>query len=243
MMDFNNVTKPCLLLPPDPTMSILSFIPPPQLHLMMGCVNHPFNLMRSLMAHHQKLPEFDKWCRKHSITRRGYEANSLDGNNSSLFMKAVEKLREAKMEVPEGTEDEGEPLVPPSGGPILDTLSSLLKVVQGTMSHQLDPSYKEYIASYKTHLLSLPGHMMAACGMKTQLTWKEHVVICHLEQWLDANKRGLAPYSEQASESIHKMHEKLSWGNYKVPVGHKNYAKRIKLSVVKTSSLNFGLVE
>ena len=85
-------------------------------------------------------------------------------------MKAVEKLREAKMEVPEGTEDEGEPLVPPSGGPILDTLSSLLKVVQGTMSHQLDPSYKEYIASYKTHLLSLPGHMMAACGMKTQLT-------------------------------------------------------------------------
>ena len=69
------------------------------------------------------------------------------------------------------------------------------------------------------------------------------MVICHLEQWLDANKRGLAPYSEQASESIHKMHEKLSWGNYKVPVGHKNYAKRIKLSVVKTSSLNFGLVE
>ena len=85
--------------------------------------------------------------------------------------------------------------------------------------------------------------MMSVCNLKTAITWKEHVLLCHLEPWCDANKRGLAPFSEQASESIHKMHEKMSWGHYKVPIGHKNYAKRIKLSVVKTSSSNFGLVE
>ena len=70
-MEFNNVTLPCLLFPPDPTASVLSFIPPPQLHLMMGATNHPFNLLRSIMATNNRLQQFDKWCSKNSITRRG----------------------------------------------------------------------------------------------------------------------------------------------------------------------------
>ena len=77
----------------------------------------------------------------------GYESNSLDGNNSSLLLKAVPKLRTAKLDCPEAAED-GELLAPPTAGPILDTLSALLKLVQGTMSHTLDPLYKEYIARW-----------------------------------------------------------------------------------------------
>ena len=181
----------------------------------------------------------DKEC---NTALSGYDSNSLDGNNSSLLLKAIPKLRTAKLGGPEAGED-GELLAPPTAGPILDTLSALLTVVQGTMSYQLDPLYREYIASYRTHLTALPAHMMAVCNLKTSLTWKEHILCVHLEPWLDANQRGLAPYSEQASESIHKMHEKTSWGHYKVPQGHKQYAKRIKLSVVKTSSANCGIVE
>ena len=71
MADFNNVILPALLIPPDPTISVLSFIPPPQLHLMMGAVNHPFNLLRSLMGTHNRIPQFEKWCSQNSITRRG----------------------------------------------------------------------------------------------------------------------------------------------------------------------------
>merc|ERR1719319_2134134 len=111
-MEFNNVTLPCLLFPPDPTASVLSFIPPPQLHLMMGATNHPFNLLRSIMATNNRLQQFDKWCSKNSITRRGYDSNSLDGNNSSLLLKAIPKLRTAKLGGPEAGED-GELLAPP----------------------------------------------------------------------------------------------------------------------------------
>ena len=59
-------------------------------------------------------------------------------------MKAVDKLRVAKLEGP-GAAEGTELLAPPSVGPILDTLSALLKLVQGTMSYSLDPNYKNFI--------------------------------------------------------------------------------------------------
>ena len=61
--------------------------------------------------------------------------------------------------------------------------------------------------SYKTHLLSLRAHMQTVCGQNVMYSWKEHLLMVHLQPWLDVNQRGLALYSEQASESIHKMHK------------------------------------
>jgi hypothetical protein len=63
--------------------------------------------------------------------------------------------------------------------------------------------------------------MMTACGAKFSFTWKEHIVACHLEPWLDEHGEGLAKYSEQASESIHHWFKVRAWAHYKVPVGHK----------------------
>ena len=154
-------------------------------------------------------------------------------------MKAAEKLGTAKLEGTDAAAD-GELLAPPAAHPIMETLAALLKVVQGTMSHKLSPRYKEYIARYKTNLANLHDHMKKVCDLTCTYTWKEHVLLVHLEEWLDDNKRGMAPFSEQASESIHKMHHKRSWAHYKLPVGHKNFAKHVMLSVVKTSSSNIG---
>ena len=97
--EFNNVTLPCLLIPPDPTISVLSFIPLPQLHLMMGAVNHPYNLLRSLMGTNNRCPQFDKWCSTNSITRRGEQCgyqgdkNSTTSDLNCLFIKTCVSLK------------------------------------------------------------------------------------------------------------------------------------------------------
>ena len=71
----------------DPEALVLDIIPPPQLHLMMGAVNHLYNIVRRHMikvkrgeikcflyiSHSQvgKLRSFDDWCQKQGISRRG----------------------------------------------------------------------------------------------------------------------------------------------------------------------------
>ena len=104
----------------------------------------------------------------------------------------------------------------------------------------LAASYKEDIQRYKELRAKLPKCMMDAFGLKVGYSWKEHVLLVHLEPWLEVNQIGLASLSEQASESIHHVHNVRSWNHFKVPEGHKKYASRIKASVVKLNSMNLG---
>ena len=146
-------------------------------------------------------------------------------------MKALGKLRLATLE-------NGKSLLPDDALPIVETLEAFKALVSATMSYTLNPNYKELILKYKTLLSALPDHMKDVCGQKPGFTWKEHILVTHLEPWLDAHKVGLAKYSEQASESIHHVHEVRNWANLKVPEGHKDYAKRVLWSVVKGTSNN-----
>ena len=211
----------------------------PELHLMMGSTNKLFNLVKKVMEYHGREEAFDKWCKKCSITRRGHNDNQLDGNNCKAFMRAIKKLQEAKLAGPEAAED-AEKLLPSTGLPILDALAALETVVKSTMSHTLAASFKEDIQRYKDMRAKLPESMMAAFGLKVGYSWKEHVLLVHLEPWLEVNQIGLASLSEQASESIHHVHNVRSWNHFKVPEGHKQYANRIKASVVKLNSMNLG---
>ena len=71
MAKFANCVRPCLMTVPDPTVSVLSVIPIPELHVMMGCTNHQFNLLKKLMAAQGRLEQLFAWCRRCSITLRG----------------------------------------------------------------------------------------------------------------------------------------------------------------------------
>ena len=194
-----------------------------------------------LMVHYGRFEEFDKWCSTNSITRRGYDTNQLDGNNCRAFMKSVDKLKTAKLK---GKDEppEAENLLPPSPSCllILDTLQALQSVVKGTMSHVLASSYKQDIGRYAELRAQLPPLVKSECGSGVTYSWKEHILIVHLESWLDDHQIGLASVSEQASESVHHFHEVRSWSHYKVPEGHSKFMQRVTASVVKFSSLNTG---
>lgn len=154
-------------------------------------------------------------------------------------MKSIGKLREAKLDGPEAAED-AEKLLPSAGLPILETLAALETLVKNTMSHTLAATYKEDILRYRNLRSKLPECMMDAYGLKVEYSWKEHTILVHLEPWLDVNQIGLATLSEQASESIHHVHNVRSWNHFKVPEGHKDYLSRVKASVVKLGSMNLG---
>ena len=127
----------------------------------------------------------------------------------------AENLKVAMLE-----ETYGELLLPEDAYPIIETLSALYQVVEGTMGHGLDENYSKLIKSYTDNLRALPNHMSNVYGVKMSITWKEHIVCAHLEEWLDIHKTGLALYSEQAGESIHHKYKVRTWRHFKVPPGH-----------------------
>ena len=68
---YANCVRPCLMTVPDPSVTVLSVIPIPELHVMMGCTNHQFNLLKLLMTAEGRLEQLLAWCRRSSITLRG----------------------------------------------------------------------------------------------------------------------------------------------------------------------------
>lgn len=145
---FKNCVHPCLLVVPDPRVSVLSMIPLPQLHLLLGCVNHLFNMLKDVMKKEDRLQKFLDWCKKNSISLRGLASSQLDGNNSKQLMKCADKLLSATMD---GQEDfipgvNSIFLLPEAGLPIIETMKAFNCVTSGTMSRKLDPTYKELIA-------------------------------------------------------------------------------------------------
>ena len=66
----------------------------------------------------------------------------------------------------------------------------------------------------------LPAHMKAHFQVKVSFTWKENILTCHLEEWLNENQQGLAKFSEQAGEAVHHSFKVRSWQHFKVPPGH-----------------------
>ena len=66
---------------------VLHVIPPPELHLQMGVVNHILDLLIDIFG-----DLILDWMKNNQIYRRGYQGGGLSGNNCRKFLKLVEKL-------------------------------------------------------------------------------------------------------------------------------------------------------
>ena len=111
MQKFKNVIHPSLLKR-DPGTSVLSVVPPPELHLLMGAVNWALEQFYDLMPEDQ----LKNRMRTKGISVRGYQGGGLDGVNSNLFLKHLNFLFFS---------------VPADAQPVKDMLASLKVVVEG----------------------------------------------------------------------------------------------------------------
>ena len=76
--------------------SIWHAIPIPELHSLMGCTNHPLELLRKYLEKLGLEEELWLWCDGKSVTRRAYNGKSkLDVNNSTRFLSCVYELKMA----------------------------------------------------------------------------------------------------------------------------------------------------
>ncbi len=72
-------------------------------------------------------------------------------------------------------------------------------------------------------------------GSEMGVSWKIHILVCHLPDWLDAKAVGMAQYSEQACEATHHDFEGTH-KRFKRAVGHDDHGKNLRRSVVEYSS-------
>ena len=166
-------------------------VPPPELHLMMGAVNHKLALMWQYLATQGLEHKLWEWCDSKGVTRRGYNGvNKLDGNNSAMFLENIEDIRHTDWFPEEAT-------------PIVDCLLAFRDVKDSTFSLELKNGWENTISLYTSMFSELQVYSEATLGLHLTCTWKIHIICCHLSPFLSKVQCGMANYSEQTGESIH----------------------------------------
>ena len=72
-------------------------------------------------------------------------------------------------------------------------------------------------------------------GVKIALTWKVHIMVCHVTQWLDEHPIGLGLFAEQTCESSHHDFKKTQ-KRFAVSEDHPDHGKKLRRAVVDYSS-------
>ena len=90
---------------------------------------------------------------------------------------------------------------------------------------------KKMFVNLKNSVLSLQ-ELCENQGKKLSLTWKVHILLCHVEPLVLSHKCGLGRYAEQVGESIHAKF-KPTLSRYNRSEGHTEHGDKL-LSAVKT---------
>ena len=72
-------------------------------------------------------------------------------------------------------------------------------------------------------------------GVNVRMSWKIHILTCHVGQWLDEHPVGLGIYAEQTCESAHADFKKTE-KRYLVDEANPDHGKRLRRAVVDYSS-------
>ena len=183
--NYKNVIHPCLLKG-EPDTTILSSIPLPELHLMMGAVNWALELLYKVVPK----DELQRRMRSKSISVHGYHGGGLDGNNSSNFLKNLDFIFEP---------------LPATLQPVHTMLTRFKKVVDSCFSMDLAMTYQEDIDTFNQSVYDMIDHCQGTLNINLKPTWKMHILVCHLKPFLDEKQTGLGIYCEQTSEAAHVM--------------------------------------
>ena len=183
--NYKNVVNPCLLKG-EPDTTILSSIPLPELHLLMGCVNWALEVLYKVVPK----DDLQRRMRTKSISVHGYHGGGLDGNNSSNFLKNLDFIFEP---------------LPDTLQPVYTMLTTFKKVVDSCFSMDLALTYEEDIDTFNQSVYNMIDHCQGILNINLKPTWKMHILVCHLKPFLDEKQTGLGINCEQTSEAAHVM--------------------------------------
>ena len=205
--EFDNVVHPSLLEIPGSTL-IIDVIPPMELHLMLGIVNHLFQQLQSIW------PQCKEWPKKLHIQEQPYHGGHFAGNDCHKLLQNVDLLQQM-------AENSGAFQI--MG--FVEILRKFRLVVSSCFGNTLDESYSTKIDDFKNAYLSL----------NISVTPKAHAVFYHITHFIRRKKTSLGLYSEQATEALHSNFHP-HWARYKHNPLHPNYSKQLLNCVVDYNS-------
>ena len=219
MQEYKNVINPRLIyLQEDKETFLDHIVPPPELHIMMGVVDKLYTLLLCVW------PAFQNWLKTHYILMRGYHGVGLDGNNANRFMSLLDFLERG--------------VTITAAINILLIINCLRKfslVKSAVFGLELGTDISVKIEDFKSSFFSLQLYTKDIFDYNLTVSWKIHILVCHILPFVEHNNISLGNYAEQCGEVVHHKFKK-TWVNYKRTTGQKNYAEKLKSAVV-----NFNL--
>ena len=220
MQHYKNVMNQCLLKG-DPDTTILSAIPLPELHLLMGLVNLALELLYKVVPK----PELMERMRHKGISIHGYHGGGLDGGNSNLFLKHLAYLAE-------GT--------PAKAGPIFEMLRLFQIVKKGCFSTDLATTYSQDFDIFNESVHGLIKYAEEELQINLHPTWKIHILVLHLKPFLAKKKVGLGIYCEQTSEAAHAV-MKPTISRFKRKADHPLHGPRLLRAAASFTNRTFRI--
>ena len=208
----------CFLLKGEPDKTILSVVPLPELHLLMGLVNWALELLYKVVPKN----EFQQQMRKKGNLIHGYHGGGLDGGNSNLFLRHLNFLSE-------GTQNDT--------APIFEMLRKFKVVVDGCFSLDLATTYQLDIEKFNSSVHNLLIYSKEHLNIIVNPTWKIHIMVTHLKPFLDEKQVGLGIYCKQTSEAAHSI-MKPTIHRFKRKADHELYGPRLLHAANAFSSEN-----
>lgn len=168
---------------------ILHILPPPELHLLLGCVNC---LYQHMLLEFPTIAE--NWAKECNVFRTDVYRGTLgfQGNACRKLLANVDKLRRLSNAYNVNCLK------------FVDTFEKFHKVVDSCFSTILKPNFDIFINQFQESYLEL----------KISVTSKIHTIFFHVKQFCQHYGVGLGFFSEQAFESVHYDFNQ-TWADYK----------------------------
>ena len=152
---------------------IIDIYPPPELHLMLGVVNHLYKAIE------QEWAGVRHWAETCHVERQAYQGGSFDGNSCRKLLKNVDHLQS---------------MCPLQVLKFVKALRDFNQVVSACFGAELDVDcFAKYIHDFRESYLDL--------GIP--VTPKAHRVFYHVEEYCRRNNSSLGRSSEQSLEAVH----------------------------------------
>lgn len=188
---------------------ILDLIPPMELHLLLGIVNHLFKALIHLW------PMADQWPTSLHLSPEPYHGGQFTGNACHKLLKNVDLLqRMAEQQCAFQTFG------------VIDILRKFGAVVSSCFGSTLGDSYSARIDEFKEAYLAQP-HI--------SITPKAHAVFYHVKQFVQHKKSSLGQFSEQQIEALHHDFSN-QWQRFKRNQSHPDYGKQLLQCIVDFNS-------
>ena len=196
----------------DDSTLVIEVFPPPELHLLIGPVNTLYDGLEKVW------PRSEEWLNICNVKKTDYHGGKFEGNDSRKLLKKVDQL--------EGLAPNNKVVKK-----YAKAFKALNDVVHACYGYDLADDYLVKISSFSVAYLNL----------KINVTPKIHAVMHHISEFCKKTRRGLGPWSEQASESIH--HDfKQTWQRFKInSTDHELYAENLLKAVQHTIANMFEL--